>query len=136
MSIEYDDYISKIESAHIIAYLRTDGIMHVYIKENTKINVDVLQSMNDCIWRITDIPRQYIFQSGHGATITHKARKQSAKMQEEFPVISNAVLVEGARQRIIANIFYFLVKLKSPIKSFKTLQECIDWSEEIKNQEA
>ncbi len=136
MPLEYDKYISKIESAHIIAYLRLDGIVHVYIKENTTINVSVLDSINDCTQKITDVPRQFIFQAGHGSTITHKARKKSAKLQEDYPVISTAVIVEGAKQRMIANIFYALVKLNSPIKSFKNLEQCLIWSKQILNQEA
>ena len=133
MPLEYDKYISKIESAHIIAYLRIDGIIHVYIKENTTINVSVLDSINDCIQKLTDVPRQFIFQAGHGTNITNKARKRSAKLQEIYPSISTAVIVEGAKQRMIANIFYALVKLNSPIKSFKTLEQCLIWSNEVLN---
>ncbi len=136
MSLEYDNYISKIESAHIIGYLREDGIIHVHIKDNTTITVEVLNTINDCIWKITEVPRQFIFQAGKGTNITNKARKESAKTQREYPSISTAVIVEGAKQRIIANIFYALVKLDSPIKSFKTIEECLKWSKEVLSQEA
>ena len=56
-----------------------------------------------------------------------------SKLQEIYPSISTAVIVEGAKQRMIANIFYALVKLNSPIKSFKTLEQCLIWSNEVLN---
>lgn len=129
--LDYHDFVTKIETAHIVGFVRPDGIVHVHIKVNVVITKDVLYDMHDSLWKLTEKPRQFVFQAGANVVFTHNARKHTKVIEETYPVISTAVIVDGIRQRIIANLYYRMAKPIRPVKSFKTLEECLVWSQEI-----
>lgn len=132
--LDYTDFETKIETAHIVGFLRTDGIIHVHIKDNTVITKDVLYDLHDSLWKITEEPRQFIFQAGSNVSFTHNARKHTKIVEKSYPVISTAVIVDGIRQRFIANLYYRMARPIRPVKSFKSLDECLAWSEEIRSK--
>ncbi len=131
--LDYDDFETKIETAHIVGFLRPDGIVHVHIKDNVVITKDVLYHMHDSLWRLSEEPRQFVFQAGANVLFSHYARKHTKVVENTYPVISTAIIVDGLKQRFIANLYLRLARKKRPSKSFTTLEECLVWSKEIKS---
>ncbi|MCH2230104.1 MAG: hypothetical protein MK105_07145 [Crocinitomicaceae bacterium] len=131
--LDYDEFESKIETAHIVGFVRTDDIVHVHIKDNVVITKDVLYEMHDSLWKLTEEPRQFVFQAGSNVIFTHHARKHTKVVEETYPVISTAIIVDGLRQRFIANLYFKLARPKRPSKSFTSLNDCLAWSKEIKS---
>lgn len=119
--------IKKLETAHLIGTLRSDGIVHIHIKENTTINLLVQDEMIKLYWLLTDVKRPFVFTGDEFASITKEARENAIAMEDTVPISSSAIVVKNLAQKIIADYYYKFNRPKNPYSVFKKFDQAIDW---------
>ena len=127
MLLKQDHYINQVENDEIIVSLRNDGIIHVFIKPNTHITVDVQTRMVEAYYKITKIPRPFIFEAGEFASISKEARLNATLIEDQTPVKASAIVVKNLGHRIIADYYYKFNKPKRPLKIFKNSDDASKW---------
>ncbi len=130
MLLNHNRYVSQVETDDVVVSLRKDGIVHVYIKPNVHITVEVQLRMLEAYHQATDIPRPFVFEAGEFTSISKEARLNAVKLEEQSPIIATAIVVKNLGQRIIADYYYKFNKPKSPLKIFTRSEEAILWLNE------
>lgn len=116
-----------IETNEIIAQLLDNGIIHVFIKPNTEVTVEVQEKMVEAYWQLTSIKRPFIFEAGPFISMTKEARKNAKVIEGKAPIICTAMIIKNLAQRLIAD-FYFHLNIKvHPTKIFKQKEDAIKW---------
>lgn len=91
-------YILREETPEIIASLREDGIVHITVKTNTHITIEVQARMLEAYNKITDIKRPFIFDGGEFVSITREARRNAVLMEDLTPISASALVVRNLGQ--------------------------------------
>lgn len=107
--------------------LRSDGIVHVHLKANTLVTVEMQMDMQDAYWEITSVKRPFIFTGDEFVSITYKARKNSKKMEPFVPNIGTAMVVRNLAQRIIADYYYKFDRPGIPYIVVTDFEKGIQW---------
>lgn len=124
--------ILRRETEEIVVSLRADGIVHVFIKANTHITVEVQHRMLAAYKEITSVNRPFVFEPGEFTSISKEARNNAQFMEESSPVSASAIVIHNLGQRIIADYYYRFNRPKRPLAIFKSLDTAIEW---LKKQE-
>lgn len=124
--------ILRKETEEVIVSLRADGIVHVYIKANTHISVEVQERMLAAYWEITTINRPFIFEADEFVSISKEARVNAQVIEERSPVSASALVITNLGQRIIADYYYRFNRPKRPLALFKSVEAALEW---LKKQE-
>lgn len=127
MLLNHDHYITQVDTEEIIVSLRKDGIIHVYIKPNIHIDIDVQKRMLAAYWKVTDVRRPFVFEVGEFTSISKEARQNATKIEEDAPVAATAIVVTNLGHRIIADYYYKFNRPKRPIKIFKNSESAVEW---------
>ena len=122
-----DIYITKVETPEITVSLRKDGIVHVVIKPNTHITIEVQDRMFEAYCKITEIKRPFLIEGGEFVSVTKEARERSAAKDGEIPRTATALYVKNLGQKIIADFYHKINKPKTPVKVFKSFDAGIKW---------
>ncbi len=119
--------MSIIETNRIVVELRSDGIVHVHIKDRVTIDLDCQSEMKRIYWETTNILRPFIFTSGEFLSLTREAQKNAKNMENDVPVASSALIVHNVAQKLMADFYYKFDRPKNPIKVFKDFDKGIEW---------
>ena len=122
-----DTITKQIVTPHITVTLRNDGIVHIYVEENTLITVDIQNEMLDTYRKVTDCRRKFVFEAGAFVSITKKARENAILIEDCSPVNGSAVIVSNLGQKILADYYYKFNKPKRPLALFRTKEDGIKW---------
>lgn len=129
MTIEVEA-IKTIEVDCLIGILRSDGIVHIHLKENTMITTEVQVEMERCYNELTSVKRPFIFTGDEFVAITSEARKNAVAMEERVPISVSAIIVRNLAQRIIADYYYKFNRPLRPYKVFTNKEKAITWIKE------
>ena len=79
--------IRQIDFTEATISLREDGIVHVFYKDNTVLDIDLQLKMASMFNDITSEKKSlFIFDAGDGVTITKEARDNAVKLEDTTPV--------------------------------------------------
>lgn len=127
MVAENEETSKRIELPELIITRRSDGIIHVYIKENTRITRELQDRMIESYWKVTDKRCPFIFEAGAFVSITKKGRENAILIEEKSPVDGTALIASNLGQKILTDYYYKINKPKRPLKVFRTKDEAITW---------
>ncbi len=120
--------VKIIEDPEFILGLRDDGIVHVYYKSNTIIDVDMQNKVRDNAFKLTnDKKHPCLFEAGDYVSLTKEARANAIKNEDDFPALASAVLVQNLAYKMIADFYYKVHKPKQAFKVFRNIDEAIEW---------
>ena len=120
--------VKEIEIPEAIMKMRSDGIVHVYYKENTTLDIELQERMVGVFRQMTDNKKaNFIFESDEGFFLTTEARNNSIKLEQDTPVAASAIIVRNLASRLIANFFIKMNKPKIKYKLFGTVDEAAKW---------
>lgn len=107
--------------------LRSDGIVHVHMKENAKVTVELQKFMEDAYNEVTKIKRPFIISGDEFVSVTKEARQNADAMARRVPLMCSAIIVRNLAQKIIADYYYKFNKPPQPYKIFRTFDDGILW---------
>jgi hypothetical protein len=120
--------VNQIEIPEAFMRLRSDGLVHVYYKENTTLDVELQTRMVALYWQLTNNQKaNFIFEADEGFFLTKEARENSIQLESHTPVKASAVIVTNLASRIVANFFIKMNKPKIKYKLFGTVEEAAKW---------
>jgi len=123
--------IRKIITDEVIVGLRDDGIVHVFYKEHTELDIKLQLEILEFYFQICgDEKYPFIFEADEYVTITKEARDNAIVLEEKSPVSMSAIIVKNLAHKLIADFYLKFNKPKRPFKVFKDFQEGINWLKE------
>lgn len=108
--------------------LRDDGIVHVYFKDNTVLNVDIQNEFLDVIE--SDFPqvgKKIIYEAGKNCSLTKQARDNAISMEKRVQSSASVVYVQNAVYRMIANFFYKFSRPKQDMYVTGNFGDAVRW---------
>lgn len=131
--LQQERIIKKVETDQYIVGLRNDGIVHVFYKEYTELDVKLLLEMLDVYIQLCDNkPYPFILEAEEYITITKEARGNAISLEDKSPLAISAILVKNLGHKLITDFYLKFDKPKRPYKVFKDFQEGIDWLKETR----
>jgi hypothetical protein len=125
--------VRQIDHEFLTVSLRADGVVHVWLKPNTEINVDLQFQMIQIYMDITGGKKSlFIFEAGEFVSITKEAREFAIKMEKDTPTFASAIVVRNLGQKIIADFYYKVNKPLQPYKVFWKIEKAEEWLSNIK----
>lgn len=129
--------VRRIEINEAIVGLREDGIVHVYYRPHTEINIDLQEKLLDVLQDITGgVKTAIIYQAGEYCTVTKDARENAIAIEHLSPTRASVVYVKNLAQRMIAEFYYKFNKPKQPYKVVSDFDEGIKWLLEVERETA
>lgn len=120
--------IREIDFSEACISLREDGIVYVFYKDNTILDIDLQLKMVDLFNDITAFKKaKFIFDAGESVTITKEARDNAIKLEDTAPIGASAVIADNLAYRMIANFFIKVNKPKGKYKVVANLEEALKW---------
>ena len=131
---QIDQIVRQIETEEAIVALRKDGIVHVYYKRGTVINVELQTSIYKIFHEITGgVRTPFIFEAGEYCSVTKEARANAIATEDITPTSATVVYVHNLAYRMIAEFYYKFNKPKQPYKVCTTFEEGIEWLLSLNN---
>lgn len=131
-----EKHIVVLEHESFIVAKRTDGIIHVYYKDRTVLDLQLQREMLIYFDKITEgIDSLFIFEAGHMCSVTKQARDNAIKIEDITPVKASVVFVQNQVYKIIAGFFYKLNKPKQPYNIVTNFDDGIVWLKSLKETE-
>lgn len=126
--LEQERIIKKVETELYIVGIRDDGIIHVFYKEHTELDVKLQLEMLDVYIQLCG-NKQYpfIFEAEEYITVTKEARDNALSLEDQSPLSMSAILVKNLAHKLIADFYLKINKPRRPYKVFKDFQEGINW---------
>ena len=130
-----DRIVRLIETDHAKVGMRDDGIVHVYYKAKTEINIELQAKMLEVFNEITGKQQHpFIFEAGEAVTVTKEARDNAITMELQTPVCCTVVSVTNLAHRIIAEFYYKFNKPIQPYKVTTNFEDGIQWLLDVKKE--
>lgn len=108
--------------------LKSNGIVYVYFKQGTEIDVEFQEKLLSAYNTITKGKlHPFIFHAEEEISVTKEARDNAIIIEERSPVAKSAVIVKNIAHKLIANFYIKFNKPKRPYKVFKDVQEAEQW---------
>lgn len=120
--------IKEIDFEEAKLCLRDDGIVHVFYKDNTILDIPLQLKMADAFNTIADgKPTLFVFEAGDSVHVTNEARNNALKLEGSTPILASAVIAHNLAYRMIANFFLKVQKPKGKYYVVANLQEAVKW---------
>lgn len=120
--------INQVEDPEFIVGYRDDGLLHVYYKSRTVIDVDMQNRIRQAAFTLSgDVKLPCLFEAGEYVTLTNEARANAITNEENFPASASAVLVQNLAYRMIADFYYKINKPRQPFKVFGNIDDAVKW---------
>lgn len=120
--------VQIIDHDKFTAGIRQDGIVHVFFKDQTEINIPLQDEMVKVYAQLCGEKKYpFIFEVGKHCSITKEAREYAIEIEPDKPVAISAVLVNNAFDKLMANFYYKFNKPQKPYKVFRKFDEAIVW---------
>ena len=128
-----DKLIKKIESNYYIVGIRADNIVHVFYKDNTKIDITLLHDLVNSFNEITNSEKKcFIFEPGKNVSMSNEARNYTFKLENKAPFKASVIVTENLFYKLLAEFFYYIKKPKTPYNIFTKFEDGIAWLQNIK----
>jgi len=129
--------VKTIETEEAIVGKRKDGIIHVYYRPYTEINVELQYKMLDIFNEITQKQKSFfIFEADEFCSVTKEARDNAIKMEDQTPIQATVIMVRNLAQKLIADFYYKINRPKQPYKVVWQFEKGVTWLNELKEEPA
>lgn len=129
---QVDELLEQLETDKFIVGKRKDGIIHVFYKKNTQVDVAFQQELIKAHQQITKNTKSpFIFEADSGVKMTKAARNNATKIQDEACIGNSVLYVQNTFYQIIGEFFLKVNKPKGKYRVMKNFQEGIDWLKSI-----
>ncbi len=125
--------VRQIDHELLTVSLRSDGVVHVWLKPNTEITKELQLQMVQIYMEITEGRKSlFIFEAGEFVSITKEAGEFAITMEKDTPTYASAIIVRNLGQKIIADFYYKVNKPLQPYKVFWKIEKAEEWLSTIK----
>lgn len=126
--------VFSVDRKRIIIAKRDDGIVHVYYKDNTVLDLALQIEIRDIINEIQKGEKGlFIYEAGNKCSITKEARDNAIAMEDQVPSIASVIYVQNAVYKMIANFYYKFNKPKQLFFVVSDFEKGIEWLKEQKS---
>ena len=123
-----EQIIQRVEHERMVVGLRNDGVVHVYYKDRTVIDVPLQNELIQVVHDLCKGERMlYIFEAGHQCSLNKAARDNAIAMEDQVPAIATVVFAPNMVYKMIANFYYKFNKPKMPYNVFTDFEAGIVW---------
>lgn len=121
--------LREVELPEVVIRLRSDGLVHVYYKENTIIDPELQNRMVVIFRELTGEKKSgYIFESAEGVTFPRESREHSVALENDnSPVAASAVIVKSLASRLVANFFIRVDRSHIKYQVFSNTEDAVSW---------
>lgn len=131
-----DRLVRVIETDEAILGLRDDGIVHVFYKAHSELDVPLQIKLVNLYDELTDGKKaRFIFQADEYCTITKEARDNAVNLESRSAVRASAIIVQNVAYKLIADFYLKFNKPKSPYKVFSDFDQAVAWLKTIRIEE-
>ena len=124
--------IREIDHEKLIVRLMEEKFVHVILKPNTEVTVELQGEMLEMYLEITGGKKMpFLFEGGEFVSITKEARENAIRMEDDTPTTASAILVRNLGQKIIADFYYKINKPKQPYKVFWSKEKALLWIQQL-----
>jgi hypothetical protein len=124
--------LTTVETNEAIVGIRRDGIIHIYFKSGTVIDIklqnQLLQIYNDLTKGKKSL---FIFQGGPNCRLTKEARLNALKLDAIAPMAASVVCTINWYQKIIAEFYYILNKPNQKYLVTRDFEKGIRWLQQV-----
>lgn len=125
--------IQQIERERMVVGLRNDGVVHVYYKDHTVIDLPLQNELIEVVRELCRGERMlYIFEAGHKCSLNKAARDNAIAMEDQVPAIATVVFAPNMVYKMIANFYYKFNKPRMPYNVFTDFDAGVAWLHEQK----
>lgn len=120
--------MNTIDLSLTVVRLRSDGILHVYIKERAHITMtEALETLK--AMQIIGNGRRYpvLIDAGEFVNIDPEVRVFSASAEGNLYTIADAIAYHTLPQKLTANFYVAFNKPVVPTRTFSEMSEAINW---------
>jgi hypothetical protein len=126
------EIIREIDHEKLIVRLMEDQFVHVILKPNTDITLELQSEMFQLYDLITSGKKMpFLFEGGEFISITKEARENAIRMEDCTPSTASAILVKNLGQKIVADFYYKINKPKQPYKVFWSKEKALAWIQQF-----
>lgn len=122
------DKKNKIALSHFEISLREDGIVEVYFKNNTELNLTVCKELSQAYDSLLEEKKYPLLHfSGDYVSVTNEAREYSVSERGLQYSKAEAYVFTTLGHRLIANFYIKINKPSVPTWFFKTKEAAVEW---------
>lgn len=125
------DSIEIIKSRDIgssVLSLRSDGIMHISMKENTTLNLKDAETMVRTFGEMGEGKKfPLLFIAGTDASVNTEARYYASTPEANRFTIASAFVVKSIAQKLLGNAYVTFNKPITPTRIFTNEQDALEW---------
>jgi hypothetical protein len=126
--INEPEIVKEIDLKEVRISLKSDGIVHVLLKANSVLDIELQMRMLDAYNVVTEKKlTPFIFEAEDGINVTKEARDNAILIEEISPCKAMAVVVDNIAYAMIGNFYLKFNKPKRPYKVFKNRKDGLDW---------
>lgn len=120
--------IQLVERDKFCVGLRDDGILHVYFRDNTVLDIDIQNEYLDILEEHFPQPgKKIIYEAGKNCSLTKPARDNAISMEARVNSSASVVFVQNAVYRMIANFYYKFNRPKQEMYVTGKFSEAVEW---------
>lgn len=125
--------VKEIDLPEVHIALKSDGIVHVMLKDNTVLDIELQMRMLEAYNVVTSkVLTPFIFEAEDNINVTKEARDNAIIIEEISPCKAMAVIVNNLANAMIGNFYLKFNKPKRPYKVFKNREDGLKWLEQFK----
>jgi hypothetical protein len=122
------DVVKRVELDRTVISLRSDNIMHIYMKEGVTLELKDAEAIVETIKEMGNgITFLNLVETGEDADVDREVRAYSASKEANVYTKADAVLVRSFAQRMIGNFYISFNKPIKPTKIFTSKKDAIKW---------
>ena len=123
--------IDHVDTGKLLVSRRDDGVIHVFYKDYTEIDVPTQMDAHFTFVELTSgKPSRFIIEAGDYCSITKEARENAYTLEDISPMRATAVVVNNIAYKLIADFYIKFTKPKFPYKVFNSFDKAITWLKE------
>lgn len=120
--------VKSVETDEAIVGLRADGIIHVFYKSGTVIDLDLQDRVGKILQEIAGgMDRPCIYEAEENVTVTKEARDNAIQLEDVVPQSCSVVYVNNLAYKLVAQFYYKFNKPRKPYKVMTDFGEGIAW---------
>lgn len=124
---DHNIQLKCFENEAMYACLRSDGIVHMFIKDHTHITQKIQNQLLDAYDQLTQVPRGFIFEAGEFVSISNQSRPDRDQLKPHTPIRAVAIIVKDLGQRILVDYYLRTSAPQNPYKLVRNMDEAVKW---------
>jgi len=121
------DFEEQIVTNEITATLRKDGIIHLFIHDNTEVTKNTLDNILISLKKLQDGPIPLVVEAGEFVTVSKEAKLYAQDYESKIEVESRALITRNLAQKIMVNFYCKHRPIDSSFKEFNSIEAGVEW---------